>query len=651
MKNRKQKLILSLKILLCFIALIVILVFIFRNTLLEKIIARVDSKMERDYQCDFSVKNAAFDGLTTLHFEGISLVPKQKDTLVHIQKLQTKVNFWKLLVGDVQLGKLEINNGFVQLVKNKKGSNFDAFIKSKKDTTSDKGVNYGKFVNRILSQLLNLIPTDLQVKSFDLKINDNENKVVLDCSEMILKDKKLSSSIIVKSDLKEQIWNVSGFADPRDRKTDLVFSTSKNDTIKIPFLDKKFNLKTGFKSIHFVLDEMDMAHGNLHLKGFTSIQNLYVNHPKISKKEVLVNNAQLDYHFIFGERFIAVDSTSKVQINKLILKPFLSYSNDEDKIYSLQLEIPKIKAQDFIESLPKGLFTHIEGMQALGNFNYKLNFEYNNHHPDDLVFESKLTPEKLKITQYGEADLSKINSEFVYRAIEKGIPQRPIIVGNSNPFFTPLTEISPYLQKCVLTSEDPSFMQHRGFINDAFKQSIAKNIRTKKFARGASTISMQLVKNVFLTREKTLSRKLEEILLVYILENQRIATKERMLEVYFNVIEFGPNVYGIGEASAFYFQKKPIDLTLNECLFLATIIPRPKGFMYKFDGNQQLKSFAKQENKFLTNVMLRRKVLEPNDTIGQHFPLKINGSAEFFLKNKAAAKTEIDSSATDEFDF
>jgi membrane peptidoglycan carboxypeptidase len=79
---------------------------------------------------------------------------------------------------------------------------------------------------------------------------------------------------------------------------------------------------------------------------------------------------------------------------------------------------------------------------------------------------------------------------------------------------------------------------------------------------------MQLIKNVFLTREKTVSRKLEEILLVYILENNRIVSKERMLEVYFNIIEWGPNVYGIGEASRFYFQKSPSELTFNECLFL-----------------------------------------------------------------------------------
>jgi membrane peptidoglycan carboxypeptidase len=161
---------------------------------------------------------------------------------------------------------------------------------------------------------------------------------------------------------------------------------------------------------------------------------------------------------------------------------------------------------------------------------------------------------------------------------------------------------------------------------------------------------MQLVKNVFLTREKTLSRKLEEILLVYILENNRISTKERMLEVYFNVIEWGPNVYGIGEAAQFYFQKRPAELNLNECLFLATIVPKPKGFMYRFDSEQQLKSFARQQNDFLTRLMLRRKLLTETDTIG-NFPLTISGAAQQYLKQKIVPAVVNDSLNTEEFDF
>jgi membrane peptidoglycan carboxypeptidase len=211
-----------------------------------------------------------------------------------------------------------------------------------------------------------------------------------------------------------------------------------------------------------------------------------------------------------------------------------------------------------------------------------------------------------------------------------------------------LDQISPYLQKCVLTSEDPSFFSHRGFINEAFKQSILKNIRTKKFSRGASTISMQLIKNVFLTREKTVSRKLEEILLVYILENNRIASKERMLEVYFNIIEWGPNVYGIGEAAQFYFQKTPADLTLKECLFLATIVPKPKKFMWQFDNEGNLKSYADKQQKFLSNLMLRRGLLTAEDTIGQNNRFQLTGNAHSLLNIKVLDSVLVDSLSVDE---
>lgn len=648
MRTKKQKIFLSLKLFLLVLFLGVIAAFSFRNSILENVISKIETKLDHDYQCDFSIEKAEFIGLSNLEFQKITLVPKNADTLVSIENLKTSVNFWQLFVGDIQLGKLEINEGFIQLVKNKNGKNFDAFLKNNDEKKSDDKPSYAKLAYRILSQTLNLVPTDMSVKGFEFRMDDMGNKVVFDFKQLALENKKLASLINVKSDNFSQDWSITGFADPRDRKADLKFFNTKNDTILIPYLDKKFNLKTSFKSIHFNLENLDFSSGELHIEGFASIDDFTVNHAKIAKKDVLIKKARFDYHFLFGERFIAIDSTSKVQINDIKCTPFISYTNDDDKIYALKLEIPKMKAQDFITSLPDGLFSHFKGMEAQGNFSYNLNFEYKKSKPNNIIFDSKLKPEGLKITRYGKADLNKLNSEFVYQAIENGIPQRPIVVGPENPYFTPLAEISPYLQKCVLTSEDPSFFNHRGFINEAFKQSIAKNIRTKKFARGASTISMQLVKNVFLTREKTLSRKLEEILLVYVLENNRISSKERMLEVYFNVIEWGPNVYGIGEAAGFYFQKRPIDLSLNECLFLATIIPKPKGFMSQFDAQHQLKSYAKKQNDFLTKLMLRRNIITPTDTIGL-FPVALIGPATNLLKPKV--EVIIDSTATEDFDF
>jgi len=650
MRTTRQKVFLGLKISGALLLLGLVLLFVFRGSLLNKVMERIDAKMQRDYQCRFQVAKAEFQGLSDLEFQHITLVPNQADTLVRIDNLKTSVNFWKLFTGDIQLGKLDINRGYIQLVKTKNGSNFEAFLRSKKEKQETTEVNYAKLLNRLTSNLLDLVPTDMQVKGFAVKLDDMGHKVVFDFNQLALTDKKLNTLIEVTSEGFSQQWAVTGFADPRDRKADLEFFNPKSDTIRLPYLGQKFQLKTGFQSIHFNLENLAMDSGELHLDGYSSIRGLVVNHPKIASKDVVIQNARFDYRWVVGSRFLALDSTSTLQLNNIKCKPYVAYTNEEDKIYTLKLAIPKMKAQDFINSLPTGLFRHFEGMEAHGNFSYALHFEYNNHKPKDLIFESKLQPEGLKITKYGEADLNKINGEFTYRAIDRGIPQRPIVVGPSNPNFTPLNEISPYLQKCVLTSEDPSFFNHRGFIGEAFKQSIAKNIKTKKFARGASTISMQLVKNVFLTREKTLSRKLEEILLVYILENNRISTKERMLEVYFNVIEWGPNVYGIGEAAQFYFQKRPAELNLNECLFLATIVPKPKGFMYRFDGEQQLKPFARQQNDFLTRLMLRRKLLTETDTIG-NFPLTISGAAQQYLKQKIVPAVVNDSINTEEFDF
>ena len=634
MKINKRKVISFFKISGLVLLLLMILLFIFRNTLLDKIIHRIDSKLEKDYQCNFTVKKAEFNGLTHLEFHQLSLVPQAADTLIKIDELHTSVNFWKLLLGDIQLGKLEINKGYIQLVKTKTGSNYEAFLRSKKDNTDDTKINYAKLLNRISSKLLNLVPTDMNVKGFSFRIDDKGNKVDFDFETLALSNKKLTTLIQVNAAQFSQEWTLNGFADPRDRKADIQFYNTTHDTLKIPYLDQKYHLKMGFQSIHFNLENLSMDSGTLHFDGYTSIENLLLNHPKVASKDVVIPSARFDFHWLVNARSIALDSTSILQLNHIKCQPYLAYTNEKDKTYDLHLQIPKMKAQDFINSLPSGLFHHIEGMQAEGNFSYALNFHYNNNKPDALVFDSKLAPEGLKITKYGEADLNKLNGEFSYRAIEKGVVQRPVWIGSSNPYFTPLNEIAPYLKNSILTSEDPSFFSHRGFITEAFKQSIAKNIRTKKFSRGASTISMQLVKNVYLTREKTLSRKLEEILLVYMLENNHIVSKERMLEVYCNIIEWGPNVYGIGEAAAFYFQKKPIELTLNECLFLATIIPRPKGFMYRFDTAQRLKPFAKQQNSFLTKLMLRRNLINPTDTIGQHLPLTISGSAKFLLKQK-----------------
>ena len=644
MKSTKNKIFLILKILLILVDVIAVAFYFFRDALLKQAIAKATVKIELEYDSDLTIKEAVFEGFSGISLNEITLTPRNLDTLITIQKMRTSVNIWQLALGEVQLGTLEIKNGKVQLIQKGKIKNFAAFLKKdKNESKSTDKKDYAAFAYRIITKVLNLVPTDMEVENLTFKLDDNGKKATIDIKKLVLLNKELETSIDVQTNTFAQRWKIKGFADPRNKKADVRFFNLDTGAIKVPYFDERYNLISSFDSIRLNIENIDKSGGELHLDGFASIANLKINHPKIARKDVVIKNARFDYRFLLGSNFISIDSSSTVQLNKIKLHPYLSYDNEKDTVYRLKVALPKMVAQDFISSLPDGLFTNFQGMEATGTFDYKLDFKYNVNKPNDLVFDSNLKKENLKITKYGKANLNKLNGEFIYRAIIKDVLQRPVLVGNTNPNFTPLEQISPYLRKSVLTTEDPSFFSHRGFINEAFKQSIVKNIKTKKFSRGASTISMQLVKNVFLTREKTLSRKLEEILLVYILENNRIASKERMLEVYFNIIEWGPNIYGIGEASQFYFQKRPSELDLKECLYLARIIPSPKKFMYQFNDQGNLRDFALQQENFLTNIMTRRGLLTVDDTIYKQQTLHISGPAKSYLKLKIKDSTEIDS--------
>ncbi|MBK7855387.1 MAG: transglycosylase domain-containing protein [Bacteroidetes bacterium] len=190
-----------------------------------------------------------------------------------------------------------------------------------------------------------------------------------------------------------------------------------------------------------------------------------------------------------------------------------------------------------------------------------------------------------------------------------------------------MQNISSYLQYAVLTSEDPSFFYHRGFVEESFRESIIENIKERRFVRGGSTISMQLVKNVFLSRQKNISRKLQEALIVWLIENNNICSKERMFEIYLNAIEWGPGIYGIKQAAEFYFAKHPSELSLAESIYLSSIIPRPKYFKYNFDKEGKLKPYLGSYYKLITNRMLSKTWITSFDTLNLQPQVILKGEA------------------------
>ena len=138
----------------------------------------------------------------------------------------------------------------------------------------------------------------------------------------------------------------------------------------------------------------------------------------------------------------------------------------------------------------------------------------------------------------------------------------------------PYSRISQHLKKAVIVTEDAAFWQHQGIDYDALRESMEVNWERGEFARGASTITQQLAKNLYLSPSKNPMRKLRELIIARRLEAE--LKKARILELYLNVIEWGDGVYGAEAAARNYFQKRAIDLTPSEAALLAAIIVNPR---------------------------------------------------------------------------
>jgi monofunctional biosynthetic peptidoglycan transglycosylase len=137
----------------------------------------------------------------------------------------------------------------------------------------------------------------------------------------------------------------------------------------------------------------------------------------------------------------------------------------------------------------------------------------------------------------------------------------------------PYSAISNSLKTAVLIGEDDAFFSHEGFDYERIKEALTVDWEKKRFARGASTITQQLAKNLFLSTSKNPIRKLKEAILTRRIE--QTVPKRRILQIYLNVIEWGDNVYGAEAGARYYFGKSASQLSLNEAVLLAAIIPNP----------------------------------------------------------------------------
>lgn len=178
----------------------------------------------------------------------------------------------------------------------------------------------------------------------------------------------------------------------------------------------------------------------------------------------------------------------------------------------------------------------------------------------------------------------------------------------------PFEDISPYARAATLAIEDKNFYSHNGFELSSFLRAVLINLTTLSFSQGGSTITQQVVKNSILTKDKTPTRKLKELILAIKLE--KVLTKDEILSLYLNEISYGGTSYGIGEAAQNFFSKLPSELTLAESAYLASLPKAPTHYSPYGPNRTELearKNLVLQEmlaNKFISEEELATAVNE-----------------------------------------
>jgi hypothetical protein len=279
------------------------------------------------------------------------------------------------------------------------------------------------------------------------------------------------------------------------------------------------------------------------------------------------------------------------------------------QVVKLRLVIPPIDCQRALGAIPVEMAPYMAGYTMRGVFDTDIHVDIDWSDLDATQLDGHIGIKHCRVVDEPADSPKRLEEEFAHDVeVEQG-EWVSFDVGPTNDEFVPLDQISPFLIKSIMSTEDSSFYQHHGFITSEFRGALVKNLKAGKFVQGASSITMQMVKNVLLYREKTLARKLQELFLTWHVETT--LTKDRILEIYLNVIEYGPGLYGIGPAAYHFFGKKPADLNPVEAAFFSTILPSPKVRYQQYCAGTLTRWTTGKIDRILQIMLKRDRLTQP----------------------------------------
>ncbi|MBR4984206.1 MAG: transglycosylase domain-containing protein [Proteobacteria bacterium] len=351
-----------------------------------------------------------------------------------------------------------------------------------------------------------------------------------------------------------------------------------------------------------------------------SMQAFAFYEPKISPN--IVHDINLDFTVDAEYGF----STDRLDISRLTVRSgpvtasgHMSISDmRSNPVISFEIGAEDVQCADIAKAIPPGLFPTITDIDFAGSsFSPKIS--------GLIPWNNPLTA-KLKETGFDNTCLpirvlphipERLNASDFVHTTDYTYFADSIQVGPGTPGYTKLEAIPPFVKAAMFLTEDKRFFDH-GPLRIAFiERALRLNLNQRKYVYGGSTIAQQLTKNLFLNRNKNLARKLEEAFIAWRMVT--VVPKSRIFELYVNVIEFGPDIYGISNGAAFYFGKAPRDLEPLEGAFLASlkVAPSKGGRLYK-NGFSANGSWWKKRQRYILKVLAENGYISVADVIAAY---------------------------------
>jgi Transglycosylase len=308
---------------------------------------------------------------------------------------------------------------------------------------------------------------------------------------------------------------------------------------------------------------------------------------------------------------------------------------------ALRVDAMGFTADRVRESIAAPLLGTLEALRVRGSWDHHAWLDLDLSRPDSVRLGADVAPHGLVLeSDANRPPLTMLGQPFTALV---HLPKERVVareLSSANAHYVPLDRMDSTLVEAVITNEDGGFFRHRGFNLQAVRGSLADNIRAGRFRRGAGTITMQLVRNLYLGHERTLSRKAQEVVLAWVLEHLTGVEKRRMLEIYLNIIEWGPDVLGADEAAQYYFGHDVRRLSVAEALFMTTVLPAPVKWKWRFDRDGTLRPFERAQMHFIGRAMIAKGWLAPDQLpSADSLNVEIRGPAraELFAAGVSAA--------------